>query len=86
MNKDTLNNVPATFLSILLMGPIFSLIFMAFESNQDLWVHFINKVLPIYVVNTLMLFFGVLFLSAVLGVSTAWIVTYYSFTGKKIIE
>ena len=86
MNKDTLNNVPAIFLSILLMGPIFSLIFTAFESNQDLWVHLINTVLPIYVVNTLMLFVGVLILSAVLGVSTAWIVTYYSFVGKKIIE
>ena len=84
MNKDTLNNVPAIFLSIFLMGPILSLIFTAFESNQDLWVHLINTVLPIYVVNTLMLFVGVLFLSAVLGVSTAWIVTYYSFFGKKI--
>ena len=81
MNKDTLNNVPAIFLSILLLGPIFSLIFMAFESNHDLWVHLINTVLPIYVVNTLMLFFGVLILSSVLGVSTAWIVT-YSFFGK----
>ena len=86
MNKDTLNNVPAILLSILLMGPVFSLIFTAFESNQDLWVHLINTVLPIYVINTLMLFVGVLFLSAVLGVSTAWIVTYYSFVGKKIIE
>ena len=75
MNKDTLNNVPAIFLSILLMGPIFSLIFTAFESNQDLWAHLIKTVLPIYVVNTLMLFVGVLILSAVLGVSTAWIVT-----------
>ena len=36
MNKDTLNNV-SSFHS--LMGPIFSLIFMAFESNHDLWVH-----------------------------------------------
>ena len=68
------------------MGPIFSLIFTAFESNQDLWVHLINTVLPIYVINTLLLFIGVLTLSAVLGVSTAWIVTYYSFFGKKIIE
>ena len=33
-----------------------------------------------------MLFIGVLTLSAVLGVSTAWIVTYYSFVGKKVIE
>ena len=68
------------------MGPIFSLIFTAFESNQDLWVHLINTVLPIYLINTLLLFIGVLTLSAVLGVSTAWIVTYYSFFGKKIIE
>ena len=86
MNKDTLNNVPAIFLSIVLMGPVFSLIFTAFESNQDLWVHLINTVLPIYVINTLMLFVGVLFLSAVLGVSTAWIVTYYSFFGNELFE
>jgi len=67
MSKDKLNSVPAIFLSILLMGPVFSLIFTAFESNQDLWVHLIDTVLPIYVINTLMLFIGVLFLSAVLA-------------------
>ena len=58
----------------------------AFESNQDLWVHLVNTVFPIYVVNTFLLFIGVLSLSAVLGISTAWIVTQYSFFGKKIIE
>ncbi len=42
--------------------------------------------MPIYVVNTLLLFLGVLTLSAGLGISTAWLVTYYSFTGKKVIE
>ena len=60
MNRDTLNNVPAILLAILLMGPIFSLIFTAYESNQDLWAHLINTVLPIYVINTLLLFIGVL--------------------------
>ena len=86
MNRGTLNNVPVIFLSILLIGPILSLIFTAIESNQDLWVHLINTVLPIYVANTFILFVGVLTLSVLLGVSTAWIVTYYSFFGKKIIE
>ena len=42
--------------------------------------------MPIYVVNTLLLFIGVLTLAAGLGISTAWIVTYYSFFGKKVIE
>ena len=45
-----------------------------------------DTVLPIYVVNTFLLFIGVLMLSVVLGVSTAWIVSHYSFFGKKIIE
>ena len=45
-----------------------------------------DTVLPIYVVNTFLLFIGVLTLSLVLGVSTAWIVSHYSFFGKKIIE
>ena len=78
--------MPAIILSILLIGPIFSLVLTAFESNQDLWVHLVNTVLPIYVLNTLLLFTGVLTLSAGLGISTAWIVTNYSFIGKKVIE
>jgi iron(III) transport system permease protein len=78
--------VPAILLAILLIGPIVSLILTTFESNQDLWIHLTNTVLPVYVVNTLLLFIGVVTLSALLGVSTAWIVTYYSFEGKKIIE
>ena len=86
MNKGILNNIPAILLSILLFGPVFSLIFTALEGNQDLWVHLVNTVLTVYVINTFLLFIGVLTLSAVLGVSTAWIVTYYSFFGKKIIE
>ena len=86
INKGILRNSPAVFLSILLIGPIFSLILTAFEGNQELWGHLVNTVLPIYVVNTLLLFIGVLTLAAGLGISTAWIVTYYSFFGKKVIE
>ena len=37
-NNGILRNSPAVFLSILLIGPIFSLILTAFEINQDLWV------------------------------------------------
>ena len=69
-----------------MIGPILSLVLTAFESNQDLWVHLVNTVLPIYFVNTLLLFVGVLTLAGGLGISTAWIVTYYSFFGKKVIE
>ena len=69
-----------------MIGPILSLGLTAFESNQDLWVHLVNTVFPIYVSNTLLLFVGVLTLSAGLGISTAWIVTYYSFIGKRVVE
>ena len=86
VNRGIIKNFPAVFLSILLIGPIFGLILTAFESNQELWIHLVNTVLPIYVVNTLLLFLGVLTLSAGLGISTAWLVTYYSFSGKQVIE
>ena len=85
-NNGILRNSPAVFLSILLIGPILGLILTALESNQDLWVHLVNTVLPIYLMNTLLLFLGVLTLAGGLGISTAWIVTYYSFFGKKVIE
>ena len=52
MNKGILNNIPAILLSILLFGPVFSLILTALEGNQDLWVHLVNTVLPVYVINT----------------------------------
>ena len=81
-----MNNIPAILLSLFLLGPTLCLFLTAFEINQDLWVHLVDTVLQIYVVNTFLLFIGVLTISLLLGVSTAWVVTYYSFFGKKVIE
>ena len=74
------------FISIILFGPIISLFFTAFESNHGLWSHLAKTVLGLYVTNTIFLFAGVLTVSASLGISCAWLVTNFSFPGRKFLE
>jgi iron(III) transport system permease protein len=54
--------------------------------TQGLWVHLANTVLAAYVVNTLILVAGVLAVTLVTGVGTAWLVTMYAFPLRRTLE
>jgi len=71
---------------LVIMGPIAALCLTAFGDSNGLWGHLIATVLPRYVVNTLILMAGVGALAVMFGVSTAWVVTRYDFTGKALFE
>jgi iron(III) transport system permease protein len=73
-------------LCLLIIGPFIALIWTASGDSGGLWSHLMQTVFPRYVGNTLLLMFGVGTLSLYFGLSTAWMISRYTFPGSKILE
>ena len=70
----------------LVMLPIAALFLQAIQGSAGLWSHLASTVLPTALVDTAILLGGVGLLTAVLGTSTAWLVTAYAFPGRRVLE
>ncbi len=70
----------------LVLGPLLAILWMAFNSAENIWPHLVATSLPRYLTNTLALCAGVGVLSAVVGTSTAWMVSMYRFPGSHILQ
>ena len=79
-------SVSAALVCCLILGPVAALIVTAFGDSGGLWGHLVSTVLPRYVTNTILLMAGVGVLATLFGVSAAWVVTRYEFTGRKLFE
>lgn len=77
----------AVFVAALVCLPVAALIFIAFQGGSTgLWPHMIAHVLPVALRNTFTLLLGVGFLVTLIGTTTAWLVTAYSFRGRRFLE
>ena len=74
------------FCFIFFITPVLIVISSLFGDYSDNWSHLYNYVLGIYITNSIYLVTGVLILVALIGVSTAWLVTNYDFFFKNILE
>ena len=72
-------------ISIIIILPILAILTGAFKGSNDNWEHIKESVLPEYIINSLMLAFGVSLGSLLLGVPTAWLTAVCSFPFKKTI-
>jgi iron(III) transport system permease protein len=71
----------------LVTAPILSVAAAVFVGGtQETWRHLASTVLPEYVASTLWLCAGVGVGAAVVGVSTAWLVTAHEFPGRRLFE
>ncbi|WP_243645776.1 ABC transporter permease [Reinekea marinisedimentorum] len=70
----------------LLAIPILVIVAHVFTGNADVWVHLSKTVLPEYLKNSFGLAAGVSAGVLVIGVSTAWITTQYSFPGSRVFS
>lgn len=70
----------------LVMLPIAALFLQAIQGSAGLWSHLASTVLPTALVDTAILLSGVGLITAVLGTSTAWLVTAYAFPGRRVLE
>lgn len=66
--------------------PILSVVYLAFNPEENIWPHLLDTVLARYVLNTIGLMIGVSIGTLLIGVSTAWLVTRYEFPGRSIFN
>ena len=71
---------------LIILSPIFIILFSSFNFNFYNWNHLLSTKLNIYIINTVTLLFGVGFCSLLLGLTTAWIIVRYDFFFSKILE
>lgn len=81
---------PWTIIVLLIMLfvllPVVSLLWWAFHPTENIWPHLITTVLPGSTLETILLMSGVGVSVLIIGTSTAWLVTMYSFPGRNILD
>lgn len=83
---EKLWSIGAIVLSLLVAAPVVAIAFLAISPTENIWPHLISTVLPGYVKTTLLLMFGVGFLTFVVGTGTAWLVTTCRFPGRSVLQ
>ena len=73
-------------LGLIVLLPIFSILWLALGAENTQWSHLFATVLPRYLRNSLILMAGVGGLSMVLGTGLAFVVTHLEFPGRKVIQ
>lgn len=78
--------VASVIIAALVLAPVASLAAIAAQGSGDLWPHLISYVLPRAITDTAQLLAGVGVLTTVIGVGTAWLVSAYSFPGRRLFD
>ncbi|WP_321312575.1 iron ABC transporter permease [Halarcobacter sp.] len=81
-NKLTISSV---LLTLLISIPGLILIANVFAPSEN-WQHLVDTVLFDYIFNSLYIMLGVAFLTSILGFTTAYITTFFQFTGSKFFH
>jgi len=76
----------AAALTGIILLPLGTIIVLALGSDENVWPHLLQTVLPHALADTLMLMGGVSLLSLLLGTSAAWLVTMYRFPGRGLFD
>lgn len=79
-------NTALVFLSILFSIPLAVIVSSLFFPEKEIWIHLVDTVLTDYILNSLTLLVGVGFISLILGVVPAWLVTMYRFPLSRYLE
>ncbi len=78
--------VAAVAVALLVAFPVISVVAGIGSAEAEIRAHLFSTVLFRYVANTLLLMGGVGIVSAAVGVGAAWLVTMYTFPGRRILE
>ena len=70
----------------LVLAPIGAVVWNIFLPSETTWTHLVSTVLPGYIWNTLLLILLVAVGVTGCGVLSAWLVTAYSFPGRRLLE
>jgi iron(III) transport system permease protein len=72
--------------ALLVTAPVAAIAVIAAQGSGDLWPHLIDHVLPQALRDTSLLLAGVGVLVVAIGVGSAWLVTAYEFSGRRILD
>ena len=78
--------VLALTVAFIVLLPILSVIWLAFNPEENIWPHLFQTVLTGYILNTLGLMIGVATGTLLIGVTTAWLITRYEFPGRTLFN
>lgn len=78
--------ISALITTAIVVLPVFSVLYLAFFPDENIWPHLLETTLPRYLTTTLQLMIGVGVLTLVIGLATAWTVTMCEFPGRKYFE
>lgn len=79
-------SLAALLIAALVMAPVIAVLWIALFPTENIWPHMMATTLPRYFGNTVKLTLGTGLLAAVAGAGTAWLVTMYSFPGRRWLE
>lgn len=72
--------------SVILLTPIIAIFILAFFPSENIWPHLLRTTLGHYVFNTLFLLVFVGIGTAIVGTTTAWLVTMRTFPLRKVLD
>jgi len=89
--------VVAVSIMLLTLLPLVTILLIAFEPSgfisfgplvqgPSIWPHLFATVLPNALYQTVMLIFGTGFVTLVIGISAAWLITMYRFPGREVLD
>ena len=73
----------AVIIAVVVLAPILSIVWIAFNPTENIWPHLMATVLPRYLGTTLAADAGVAVLTAAIGTGAAWLVSQYRFPGRR---
>lgn len=76
----------AAAIALIAILPIGGLFLEASKGSAGLWGHLFSTILPVALLDTVILLAGVGVITAVVGTTTAWLVTAYDFPGRRALE
>lgn len=77
--------ISALCVALAVIAPILSVIWIALHPTEAIWGHMMATVLPRYFLATLKLMISVALIAGLAGAGTAWLVTFYSFRGSRVL-
>lgn len=84
--KNVVWKTSSGVLTLLLVLPILAIFYTALGESSDLFSHLMSTVMPTYILNTVKLVVGVMLLSLVLGVPSAWLMAMCKLPSEKILQ
>ena len=85
-NSFSITKISSVFLTLLICIPMLTIFVYLFVSDTENWQHIKNTVLFEYIYNTLYIMIGVAVITTVIGFTTAYLTSLYTFSFSKIFD